>query len=160
MRVHRATDKILPAESSKQAKSHKTHGARRHSETACARAHLVETRSPWDQHTLARDAPLDPNPLPHYHSSKVLSQTSAVGLMRGPNPPFIRTASILDFTLGEWRPCPSVNQHGAVSALSTVHARCAHPSRSSLQNFLLKQTRRGLGMVHCSCALHPLRSDH
>ena len=27
-----------------------------------ARAHLVETRSPWDQHTLARDAPsLNPN---------------------------------------------------------------------------------------------------
>jgi len=30
------------------------------------------------------------------------------------------------------------------------------PSRSSLQNFLLKQTRHGLGVLLRSCALHPL----
>ena len=73
------------AESPKQEKSHKTHETWGLSETACARVHLAETWSPWDQHTLARDAPLNPNLLPQYHSPKVLQvNTSQDGIVVAP----------------------------------------------------------------------------
>jgi len=79
--------------SPKLAKRHKTHETWRHSETAPARAHLVETRSPWDQHTLARDAlTLNPNLLPQYHSVKVPLQSVLRRFSPAPN---------LGITLGE-----------------------------------------------------------
>ena len=86
------------------------------------RVHLEETRSPWDQHTLARDArSLNPNLLPHYiPSSKVSSSTILV--MRGTNPSY---SSSLRITLGEWRPCPSSSFHPSKLPLRTCAARSA-----------------------------------
>ena len=101
----------------------------------CARAHLVETRSPWDQHTLARDAPLNPNLLPQYHSLKVLLQ------------------SVLRPALRPILESPLVN---------SAHVL---PSHSILQNFFFEHARRGLAgdqpfNVHKRCAhsqFHPWR---
>ena len=59
----RVLDNDPAADSPKHAKNHKTREATTGDQPVLARrAHLEETRSPWDQHTLARDAPsLYPN---------------------------------------------------------------------------------------------------
>ena len=130
MRVHQAIGKILPAELPKQAKSHKTHGARRHSKTSCARAHLMETRSPWDQHTLARDAcsqSKSPSSLPLIKG--LVSRRGHAEYRGAQLPRYIRLTSLpgsfRSFTLGEWRPCLSSSFHSSKLPLRTCAARSA-----------------------------------
>ena len=136
------------------AKRHKTHETGRHSETAPARAHLVETRSPWDLHTLARDASSrskSPSSIP---SSKVSSSTSVSfcgARIRLTAPvlesPLVNGAHVL--------PPHSILQNFLFERarrdrrVTSLILHALRPSScSSLQNFLLKQTRRAPGFFH------------
>merc|ERR1712176_822365 len=88
--------------------THEPHDARKRGGTAKP---LARARISWKLDHPGISTPLremlllNPNLLPQYHSSKVLPQISAVRSRSygRQNRPFIRTASIVDFTLGEWR---------------------------------------------------------
>ena len=108
-----------------------THETRRHSETARARAHLVETRSPWDLHTLARDAhSLNPNLLPQCHPPKFLHQ------------PFLTCGQRIRLT-------------APVLESPLVNGAHVLPPHSILQNFLFERARRDRRVT--SLILHALR---